>query len=293
MKNTLTAILESMRPPQWIKNGTLLVALVFSRNVLVPVKLMTALAAVGIFCLLSAGTYLLNDLVDVAGDRRHPLKSKRPIAAGTLSPAWARGGFLISTATAVGLAFLVNRDFGLAALAYLGLQIAYSFRLKHVVILDTFCIATSFFIRVMAGALAIDVAVSSWLLVCTFFVSLFVALAKRRHEILLLEDRAGEHRAVLDRYDVLLLDQMISVVTSATLVAYTVYTLSPVTVERIGSDHLKYTIPFVLYGIYRYLYRVYRRREGGAPELMLWTDLPMLVNLVGYAAVLGWVLYGG
>lgn len=282
-----------MRPPQWIKNGALLVALVFSRNVLVPTKLMTALAAVGIFCLLSAGTYLLNDLVDVAGDRRHPLKSKRPIAAGTLSPACARGAFLVLIATAVGLAFLVNRDFGLAALAYLGLQFAYSFRLKHVVILDTFCIATSFFIRVMAGALAIGVAVSSWLLVCTFFVSLFIALGKRRHEILLLEDRAGAHRAVLDRYDVLLLDQMISVVTSATLVAYTVYTLSSVTVARIGSDQLKYTIPFVLYGIYRYLYLVYRRHEGGAPELMLWTDLPMLVNLVGYTAVLGWVLYGG
>jgi 4-hydroxybenzoate polyprenyltransferase len=293
MNKTLTAILVSLRPHQWIKNAALLVALVFSRNVLVPAKLLTALAAVAIFCLLSGGTYLFNDLADREGDRRHPRKCKRPVAAGELSPGWARVLSAGTVTLAVLFALLLNRAFGLAALAYLVLQIAYSLRLKHVVILDIFCIATSFFIRVMAGALAIDVAVSSWLLVCTFFISLFIALGKRRHEILLLEGEAGEHRAVLDTYDILLLDQMISVVTSATLVAYTVYTLSPVTVERFGSDRLKYTIPFVLYGIYRYLYLVYRRREGGAPELMLWQDLPMLVNLVGYTAVLGAVLYGG
>lgn len=293
MRSQTLVILQAMRPRQWVKNIALLVALVFSRNLFSPPALMTALAAMAVFCLLSGGIYLFNDILDVRQDRRHPLKSQRPLAAGTLtipSAAWASAVALV---LALGGGFLVQPMFGLAALVFLLIQVAYSLFLKHVVILDTFCIAAGFFIRVMAGAYAIEVEVSSWLLVCTLFVSLFIALGKRRHEILLLEDQATEHRAVLKSYDVLLLDQMISVVTAATLVAYSVYTLSPETVERFGTDNLKYTIPFVLYGIYRYLYLVYRQRQGGAPEVLLLTDGPMLLNLVGYALVAGWILYGG
>jgi 4-hydroxybenzoate polyprenyltransferase len=292
MKTTPAIILQAMRPRQWIKNVALLVPLVFSRNLLTPAVLVTALAATATFCLLSGGVYLLNDLIDIEQDRRHPLKSRRPLAAGTLSVGLTRWICLVSLLLALGLGFLIHTALGLAALAYLGVQVAYSLALKHVVILDTFCIAAGFFIRVVAGAYAIEVEVSSWLLVCTIFVSLFMALGKRRHEILLLEDQAAEHRTVLKNYDVLLLDQMISVVTAATLVAYSVYTLAPETVQRFGTDDLKYTIPFVLYGIYRYLYLVYRKQQGGAPETLLLTDLPMLINMGGYAVVLGWILYG-
>jgi len=284
-------LIVALRPKQWSKNTVVFIALVFSHHLFSPAKLYKTLAAFGIFCLLSGGAYLLNDIADIKNDRSHPEKSKRPIASGSLPINWARGAFVLITITAVALAFITNGQFGLVAVAYLVVQMAYSLLLKHLVIIDIFCIASSFFLRVIAGAFAIDVMVSSWLLVCTFFVSLFIALCKRRHEILLLEDRAVDHRKVLEKYDVLLLDQMISVVTASTVGAYTIYTLSTETVRNVGTANLKYTIPFVLYGIYRYLYLVYCKRQGGSPETILLTDIPMMVNLIGYGVTVIIVLY--
>ncbi len=287
MKNLILAL----RPKQWSKNIVVFVALVFSQNIFSSAKLLQTLAAFGLFCLLSGGAYILNDIADIASDRRHPEKSKRPISSGALSISRAWIAFVVISVAAIVLAFLTDLQFGLTAMAYLVVQLAYSLWLKHLVIIDIFCIASSFFLRVMAGALVIDVSVSSWLLVCTFFVSLFIALCKRRHEMLLLEERAADHRKVLGTYDMLLLDQMISVVTASSVVAYSVYTLSSETVSRFGTTNLKYTIPFVLYGIYRYLYLVYCKRQGGSPEAILLTDVPMIVNLIGYSIVVLIVLY--
>ena len=284
-------LLLTLRPKQWSKNAVIFIALVFSQNLFSPAELCQTLAAFGIFCLLSGGAYILNDIADIESDRSHPEKSKRPIASGTLSMSRAKVAFVVITLTAVLLAFVTEFQFGLTAIAYLAVQLAYSLYLKHLVIIDIFCIASSFFLRVMAGALVIDVSVSSWLLVCTFFVSLFIALCKRRHEMLLLEYRAVQHRKVLEKYDILLLDQMISVVTASSVVAYSVYTLSSETVSHFGTANLKYTIPFVLYGIYRYLYLVYCRRQGGSPETILLTDIPILLNLICYGIMVVIVLY--
>lgn len=287
MKNLILAL----RPKQWSKNAVIFIALVFSQNIFSPAKLYLTLAAFGIFCLLSGGAYILNDIADLKNDKTHPEKSKRPIASGALSINNALVALIVIIITAIVLAFATDLQFGLTAVAYLVVQLAYSLLLKHLVILDIFCIASSFFMRVMAGAFVIDVSISSWLLVCTLFVSLFIALCKRRHEMLLLEDRAVDHRKVLGKYDVLLLDQMISVVTASSVVAYSVYTLSSETVSHFGTANLKYTIPFVLYGIYRYLYLVYCKRQGGSPETILLTDIPMIVNLIGYSVVVFVVLY--
>ena len=281
----------ALRPKQWSKNAVIFIALVFSQNMFSFAAFCKTLAAFGIFCLLSGGAYVLNDIADIKSDRNHPEKSKRPIASGALSIRRAKVACVVIMLPAVALAFLTDLQFGLTAIAYLAVQLAYSFFLKHLVIIDIFCIASSFFLRVIAGAFAIDVLVSSWLLVCTFFISLFIALCKRRHEMLLLEDRAVDHRKVLEKYDVLLLDQMISVVTASSVVAYSVYTLSSETVHKLGTTHLKYTIPFVLYGIYRYLYLVYCRRQGGSPETILLADIPMIVNLICYGVMVVIVLY--
>ncbi|MFC1764326.1 decaprenyl-phosphate phosphoribosyltransferase [Planctomycetota bacterium] len=289
--NGFSAVVTAMRPKQWTKNLALFVALVFAQKLFVWSSLATELAAFGAFCLLSGAVYLLNDVMDVERDRQHPQKCLRPIAAGTLTKQTALVAMAMVASVGLVWAFAIDREFGLLALTYFMLQLAYSCALKHIVIVDIFCIAASFFLRVFAGAYAIEVAVSSWLLVCTFFISLFIALSKRRHEMVLLEERANEHRQVLEKYDVLLLDQMISVVTSATVVAYAVYTLSGETVTKFGTDNLKYTIPFVIYGIYRYLYLVYRRQQGGSPEVIFLTDVPMIINMALYAGVVGWVLY--
>ncbi len=280
-----------MRPQQWTKNLAVFVALVFAQGVTNPSLLGVSILAFIVFCVLCGGIYVLNDIVDVASDRKHPLKCKRPIASGAMSVVlggWISLGTVVCSTLG---AFAISKFFGFVALAYLALQLAYTFRLKNEVIIDTFCIAASFFLRIIGGACAIAVDVSPWLLVCTFFLSLFLALSKRRHEVLLLQESAQEHRKVLRKYSVLLLDQMISVVTAGVVVSYSVYTLSPDTVRRFGTTNLVYTIPFVLYGVYRYFYLVHMKNLGGSPETALLTDRPLLINIVLYSIVVGMVLY--
>lgn len=290
-RSTARALWVSMRPKQWIKNLLLFAALLFSQNFFDPV--MVALTVLGFlcFCAISSGVYLMNDIQDLESDRLHPVKRLRPIAAGELSERaafWASVGLM---GTGLGMSFLLNAMFGLAAAIYLGVQLSYVWRLKGVVILDVFCIAAGFVLRAVSGGLVISVPISSWLIVCAIMLSLFLALSKRRHEIVFLDEEAASHRRSLQDYSLVLLDQMIAVVTASTLMSYTLYTLSDVTIKKFGSDNLKYTIPFVLYGILRYLYLVHKQEEGGQPEKLLLTDKPLLINVVLYIVTVVVVLY--
>jgi len=291
MGETARLLLISLRPHQWTKNLILFAPLVFSRHLLERGPLLRALAAFGLFCILSSGVYVFNDLRDLERDRLHPVKARRPLASGALSPHLAAGVSACMMLGALGFSFWLNLAFGIVALAYVGLQIAYSLWMKAVVILDVFAIAGGFVLRAVAGAEAIAVPISSWFFICTLLLALFLALSKRRHELLLLEGAASTHRASLAEYTPSLLDQMIATVTAATIVTYALYTLSSETVARLRTDALKYTIPIVLYGIFRYLYLVYRRGEGGNPEMALVTDRPLVLAIFLYGAMVVWILY--
>lgn len=287
----MKALFEALRPRQWLKNGIVFAGLIFSQNVS-DVKLsLTALAAFALFCALSSSVYLINDLGDLERDRRHPLKRLRPLAAGRLPLGMA---WVIAPALAVlglGLSFTLRLEFGLLALAYYALNLAYTYWLKHIAIVDVMSIAVGFVIRAAAGAEAIAVEISPWLLVCTIFLALFLALSKRRHELLVLEAGAGDHRASLAHYSPYLLDQMIAVVTASTVISYCLYTMWPETVAKFGTHNLVYTTPFVIFGIFRYLYLVHQREEGGAPEKIPLTDIPMIINLALWLAAVGAALY--
>lgn len=280
-----------MRPKQWIKNVVIFAALLFSQNLFNPGMAFLSFIAFLIFSLLSGGVYLFNDLIDIDEDIRHPQKSKRPLAAGLLSPSIVKIAALSTISMSIIGSFLINANFSIIITSYFLIQLAYSLFLKHVVIIDVFSIAAGFFLRVIAGGVVISVPLSSWILVCTFFISLFLALCKRRHEIIILEENAFDHRKVLEDYSIKLLDQMIGVVTSSSLIAYTLYTLSEETINKFNTPNLIYTIPFVLYGIYRYLYLVYRKEEGGQPEIIFFTDRPMLLNIFLYGLAVVVILY--
>jgi 4-hydroxybenzoate polyprenyltransferase len=291
MRNTPYLIFVSMRPKQWVKNSFIFPALIFSQNVFNLGLLLTSIGAFVTFCFISGGVYLLNDLLDIEMDKKHPRKSLRPLASGRLSPLVAKIVFIVFFAVSLTASFRINLSFGIIALGYFMVQIAYSVFLKNVVIMDVFSIAAGFFLRVLAGAKAIEVPISSWLLICTIFISLFLALGKRRHEILLLSEDTGNHRKVLDAYKVTLLDQLVSVATTGTVISYSLYTLSQETIKKFNTKNLWFTIPIVLYGIFRYLYLLYWKEEGGDPELLLFEDKPLLASVVLYVIVIGIILY--
>jgi len=269
-------LLVSLRPGQWPKNLLLFAGLGFGQKLFSPVEIERAAAAFVVFCALSGTVYLINDVVDRESDRRHPLKARRPIASGALSPAVAVAAAVAIAAAALAVAFWLGTPFGLVAVAYVALLALYSFRLKHVVIMDVLTISIGFVLRAVAGAVVVAVPISHWLLVCTVLLALFLALAKRRHELVLLADGAAEHRPILGEYSPYLLDQMIGVVTASTLIAYIFYTFSPETVQKFHTEMLGLTIPFPLYGIFRYLYLVHQREGGGSPSQMLLNDRPLL-----------------
>jgi 4-hydroxybenzoate polyprenyltransferase len=276
---TMIEILKSMRPQQWIKNLFVFAPLVFSRNLLVVPLLLKTCEAFVVFCLVSSAHYIFNDLRDIEEDRKHPVKSSRPLASGRLGKGPAVAALVIIGAAGIGLAASINRPFLLITLGYLVLQTAYSMWLKHVVILDVFVIAAGFLIRVVAGGLAIAVEISSWLLICTILLSLFLAMGKRRYELVLLDKEAASHRPILREYNTYLLDQMISVVTASTLLAYCLYTISAETVAKFGTRNLIFTVPFVLYGIFRYLYLIHQKAGGGTPESLIIRDKPLLLDI--------------
>ncbi|HTI41793.1 MAG TPA: decaprenyl-phosphate phosphoribosyltransferase [Vicinamibacterales bacterium] len=277
-------LLVSLRPEQWTKNLLVLAGIVFGGRLLEPSADTLALVAFAVFCALSGAVYLFNDIADREADRRHPLKRERPIASGQLSVSAAAAAGGILGVAGVGAAFAVGTTFGIVAATYLASLLLYSVALKHVVIVDVLMIAGGFVLRAVGGAVAVDVPIGHWLLVCTTLLALFLALSKRRHELVVLADGATDHRRILEEYSPYLLDQMIGVVTSSTLIAYTVYATSPDTAARLGTGKLGLTIPFVLYGIFRYLYLVHQKRGGGSPAAMLLTDRPLLGCVALWAA---------
>jgi 4-hydroxybenzoate polyprenyltransferase len=285
------SLLISLRPEQWTKNVVVCAALGFGMQLFDPRALARTVLAFIVFCGLSGVVYLMNDVVDREGDRRHPLKARRPIASGDLSPGAALTAAAIIAAGALGLAFWLGVRFAIVSAVYLALLAAYSKQLKHVVILDVMTLAIGFVLRAVAGAVVINVAISHWLLVCTILLALFLALSKRRHELVLLADGAAEHRRILGEYSPYLLDQMIGVVTASTLIAYIFYTISPETQQKFQTQWLGLTIPFPLYGIFRYLYLVHRREGGGSPTAMLMNDRPLLVCVALWAIAVVVIIY--
>jgi len=276
-RSAISLVFRSLRPEQWTKNLIVFAGLIFGLELFNIVAVGRAVAAFVVFCALSGVVYVVNDIMDREADRRHPLKARRPIASGALSPTLAGGVALVLAAGALIVAFWLGARFGGVALVFLLLQSFYSGPLKHIVILDVLTIAIGFVLRAAAGAVVIDAPISHWLLVVTILLALFLALSKRRHELVLLADGATGHRPILGEYSPYLLDQMISVVTASTLVAYIFYCISPETIQKFGTDMLGLTIPFPLYGILRYLYLVHRREGGGSPSQMLLNDRPLLV----------------
>lgn len=285
-RGQLEALIRLARPKQWAKNGFLFAALVFSGNLFSPRPLATVILAAIFFSLGSSAVYVFNDLADMGSDRLHPKKKHRPLAAGIISPrqAWAFLAALLAVAL-VG-SFWLETDLALSLLLYVAINLAYSLWLKNAFLLDVFIVAAGFVLRVVAGALAIQVRVSPWLFVCTLLLALFLALCKRRNELRVLTAEAGNHRQVLDFYSVPLLDQMVAIISAATIVAYSLYTFlaSP-------RSELMLTIPFVIYGLFRYLYLVQQKDIGGHPEEILLTDVPTIVNLVLWLLTVVVLLY--
>jgi 4-hydroxybenzoate polyprenyltransferase len=284
-------LLFSLRPGQWTKNLVIFAGLLFGRRLFDADAVLAAVAAFVVFCILSGVVYLVNDVADRETDRLHPLKAHRPIASGALPVHVALFSAVALAAIGLIAAYRIGRPFTLVAAAYLALQIAYSGPLKHIVIIDVLTIAIGFVLRGVAGAVAVNVEISHWLLVCTILLALFIALAKRRHEIVLLAAGASGHRPILGEYSAYLLDQMIGVVTASTLIAYVFYTISPETVQKFGTDWLGLTIPFPLYGIFRYLYLVHQREGGGSPSDLLLTDRPLLACVALWALAVALIIY--
>ena len=274
----MVPLLQAMRPHQWIKNLLVLAALVFSEHLFQPNYLLRSSAALILFCLISSAVYLINDISDVENDRLHPVKKDRPIPSGRLSVATAATAALIIGIVVLWAGFQVNRPFGAVLVFYAVLNLAYSFHLKNVVILDVMIIAFGFLLRATAGALAIHVEISSWFILCTMLLALFVAIVKRRQEIILLEHNAVDHRRILNEYTPQFLDQMIAIVTAGALVSYALYTMSPEVTEKLGTPYFNITVPFVIYGLLRYLYLVYTKNQGGDPTSTILHDPSLLVN---------------
>lgn len=272
-------LIISMRIPHWIKNLFIFAPIIFAKHLFELPFTIKATAAFFLFCLLSSAGYLINDILDLAEDKAHPAKRLRPIPSGKLSiPVALTAALIFGLAALIG-GFYINAILGIILAGYALLQLLYSLRLKDIVILDVFAIALGFILRVLAGGAAVQVEVSHWLLICTGLLSLFLGFSKRRHELILLGDKAPFHRSILIEYSPYFLDQMISVVTSATLVAYILYTMSPETVHKFGTNRLILTTPFVLYGIFRYLYLVHRKEKGGSPARLLLTDTPLMIDV--------------
>ena len=242
----MSSLVRSLRPSQWTKNFIIFAALIFARRLTESSAVLLSLAAFAVFCALSGVVYLVNDIVDREADRRHPLKRNRPIASGALPVSVAATAATLLGGAALAAAFFLRFEFGIVAACYVALLALYSGPLKHVVIIDVLTIAIGFVLRAVAGAVVINVEISNWLLIVTILLALFLALSKRRHELVLLADGATSHRPILEEYSPYLLDQMISVVTASTLVSYAFYTVSPDTVQKFGTDKLGLTLPFPL-----------------------------------------------
>lgn len=275
------AYLKALRPEQWSKNLIVFAALIFAREFTNTALVTKAVIAFALFCLASSAIYLINDLTDIERDKLHPEKAKRPIASGAVKKSHAVVMAVVFALIAIpGSLYFLNLYFFIAIFSYLVLMVLYSMVLKRMVIIDVMTIAAGFVIRAVGGALAIMVTISPWLIVCTTLLALFLGFGKRRHELVLLDADAPQHRGILEHYSVGLLDQLISIVTAATIIAYAIYTMFGDVSEKLGVRHLELTIPFVIYGIFRYLYLIHKREGGGSPTKVLYTDLPIIVTVL-------------
>jgi 4-hydroxybenzoate polyprenyltransferase len=288
----LAPLVRSLRPSQWPKNVFVLAPLVFGSRLGDAVAVVRALLALAAFCAIASAVYLVNDLRDREEDRRHPLKRLRPLAAGTLKAPVAVAAVVLLAAAAAALASQLGAGFALVLGVYFVLNLLYTLWFKHMVILDVMCIALGFVLRVLAGAAATRVEVSSWLFLCTTFLALFLAFSKRRHEITLLAAGAAGQRPVLDYYSPAFLDQMINVVTASAVVSYALYAVAPETVAKFHTQRLIYTIPLVLFGIFRYLYLMYQRPDQHNPTEAILRDPPFLINIALWGLAVVWIVYG-
>lgn len=284
-------LFQALRLRHWVKNSLVFAALIFSMNVFDLPMLAKTIIAFFLFGFIASSVYILNDLMDIEEDKRHPLKSKRPIPSGRIKPNTALAISIILAVMAFFSSFSMNFWFGVVIFLYFVINIFYSRYLKHVVILDVFCVASGFVLRVLAGGFVINVEMSQWLIICTGLLALFLSFTKRRHELVLLGEKSVSHRKILSQYSPYFLDQMIAVVTSATLIAYILYTISEETVNKFGTNKLILTVPFVLYGIFRYLYLVHQKEEGGNPTKLLLTDRPIMIDIALWIASAVMILY--
>lgn len=281
-----------MRLQQWIKNLFLFAALVFSGNLFVVRDIQLTVAGFFLFSLVSSGVYIFNDFSDLESDRLHPVKSKRPLPSGNLGVRPALAASVALAAAGLCGGFLLRPQFGLILLLYLAINVLYSVKLKNIVILDVMTISAGFVLRVVAGAVLINVPTSEWLIICTLLLSLFLGFSKRRHELTILEAEAETHRSVLAHYSPYFLDQMIGIVTASTVMSYALYTISDETVRKFGTNRVFYTVPFVLYGIFRYLYLVHKKEAGGNPTKLALTDVPLLINIMLWIITATIIIYG-
>jgi 4-hydroxybenzoate polyprenyltransferase len=289
-RSRAASFLVALRPRQWAKNVFVFAALVFAGRLADPAAVLRVCGAFSVFCVLSSAVYLINDVRDRESDRRHPHKRSRPIAAGELGPGTASAASAVLAAFALLAAFRLSEGLGRVAAAYLVLNLAYSFGLKRIVILDVMMVACGFLLRALAGALVLDVEISRWLVLCTGLLALFLGFVKRRQEIAATNGETAT-RASLREYSLPFLDQMIAIVTGATVVAYSLYAFSPEVAQKLGTRNLGLTIPFVLFGIFRYLYLVHQRGVGENPTTVVLTDPPLIVDVALWAVAVVGALY--
>ncbi|MGR6544883.1 decaprenyl-phosphate phosphoribosyltransferase [Paenibacillus tundrae] len=275
--NTISGLLRLLRPKQWTKNGLLFAALLFSFEEIHTETVLTTILGFILFSLVAGCVYILNDYVDRERDQQHPVKKFRPLASGQVNPTHALLFGALLLIGSVGTAFVVNPIFGVLCIVYFILNVSYSFVLKHLVILDMMTIAAGFVLRAIAGGVLIHVPFTPWFLICTLLLSLFLAIGKRRNELTLLEGNTGSHRKVLDNYSITLLDQFNTIVTTATIISYSLFTF---TSDR--TIHLMWTIPLVIYGMFRYLYLIHMKNQGGSPDRVLFEDKPILITVILY-----------
>ncbi|NIQ85700.1 MAG: decaprenyl-phosphate phosphoribosyltransferase [Acidobacteria bacterium] len=286
-------LLRAMRLHHWVKNVFVLAPLVFAHQVTDTDNVLRVLGAFVLFGLVASAVYLINDIADRAADRLHPDKCRRPIASGRLPLGVAATAAALMLVASIGGAALLSDRLALVLGAYLVLNLAYSFGLKRVVVLDVMILSSGFLLRAWAGAVVIDVVMSHWLVLCTGLISLFLGFVKRRQELVALDLEAPNQRPILKEYSIPFLDQMVSTVTAGTVVAYALYAFSPEVAEKLGTDWMGLTIPFVVFGIFRYLYLVYQRGHGQNPTALILRDVPLLINLALWAAACLLALYGG
>lgn len=289
--STFKSFIISLRPKQWSKNIIVFAGLFFAEDIFDVQKIKAAILAFIYFCLVSSAGYLINDVLDRKKDALHPLKKNRPIAAGRLSIAAALGGSGLLFAFSLFFSYQINQAFGLIIFSYFILTVIYSLWLKRIIIIDVIVISTGFMLRTIGGTVAINEIVSSWLIICTIFLALFLALNKRHAEITAVRENASKMRKTLALYSPAFLGQMINIVTAACLMAYALYTLDPETVNKFGTRNLVFTLPFVIYGLFRYLFLVLNDNVGESPESVLTHDLPTIVNMVLYAVTVVIIIY--